>query len=111
MRLRGRRHWTFTVGVEIGTKEGTGPDAGETTWASDSTRQNLIAAVQSMDLEAVTRHNLSAKQEHFWVRLEESAMPLKPETNALAWNGKRLVITSVNHTPGSDVELIATAQN
>lgn len=110
MRLRGRRHWTSTVSIATGVR-GTGPDAGATIWTDDPTRADLQAAVQSMDRESIVRHSLSTDQEHFWVRLDEAAAPLRPLTNALVWNDRQLVITSVNHVPGEDIELIATAAN
>ena len=107
MKLRGRRHWRHTVDIVTGTP-GTGPHAGTTVWENDPNRANQQAAVQSMDRASAVRHGLDTTVEHFWVRVDETAGPITPSDTALEFGSLFLIVTSVNHVPGEDFELIAT---
>ena len=107
MRLRGRRHWRHTINIVEGVP-GSGPHAGTTVWTSDPTRANLQAAVQSLDRASIIRHGLDTTTEYFWVRLDETAGPITPNDTALEFSNLFLIVTSVNHVPGEEYELIAT---
>lgn len=105
--IPGRYHWQHTVSVVTGER-GSGPHAGTTVWTDDPTRVDLQAAVQSMDRASIVRHGLNTTQEHFWVRLDETAGPITPNDTALEFSNLFLIVTSVNHVPGEEYELIAT---